>query len=144
MKKQILLLFSLLTMISLAASAQNKPGSHKDSITVITDADSIVFLKTEKPAEFPGGVEGWRTYLETNLRYPEQAQLKGIQGIVRIQFIVEKDGTITEVVALNNPGGGLAEEALRIFKNGPKWVPAEQNGRKVRYRHIQNITFRLT
>jgi protein TonB len=46
-------------------------------------------------------------------------------------------------MALNDPGGGLAEEAVRIIKNGPKWIPAEQNNKKVFYRHIQSLTFRL-
>lgn len=102
-----------------------------------------VFTKVEVPAEFPGGADAWRRYLERSLQYPEAAQENGIQGVVRVQFIVDKEGNISEVQALNDPGEGLAEEAVRIIKKGPKWVPAEQNGRKVIYRHIQSITFRL-
>lgn len=102
-----------------------------------------VFTKVENPAEFPGGPDAWRRYLERNLQYPEQAQENGTQGVVRVQFIVDKEGNISEVQALNDPGDGLAEEAVRIIKRGPKWTPAEQNGRKVIYRHIQAITFRL-
>ncbi len=102
-----------------------------------------VFTKVENPAEFPGGPDAWRRYLERNLQYPEAAQESGTQGVVRVQFIVDKEGNISEVQALNDPGDGLAEEAVRIIKKGPKWTPAEQNGRKVIYRHIQAITFRL-
>lgn len=102
-----------------------------------------VFTKVENPAEFPGGPDAWRRYLERNLQYPEAAQESGTQGVVRVQFIVDKEGNISEVQALNDPGDGLAEEAVRIIKRGPKWTPAEQNGRKVIYRHIQAITFRL-
>jgi protein TonB len=102
-----------------------------------------VFTKVENPAEFPGGPDAWRRYLERNLRYPEAAQENGTQGVVRVEFIVDKEGNISEVRALNDPGDGLAEEAVRIIKKGPKWIPAEQNGRKVIYRHIQAITFRL-
>lgn len=102
-----------------------------------------VFTKVENPAEFPGGPDAWRRYLERNLQYPDAAQENGTQGVVKVQFIVDKEGTISEVQALNDPGDGLAEEAVRIIKRGPKWTPAEQNGRKVIYRHIQAITFRL-
>jgi protein TonB len=102
-----------------------------------------VFTKVENPAEFPGGPDAWRRYLERNLQYPDNAQENGTQGVVRVQFIVDKEGNISEVQALNDPGDNLAEEAVRIIKKGPKWTPAEQNGRKVIYRHIQAITFRL-
>lgn len=102
-----------------------------------------VFTKVENPAEFPGGPDAWRRYLERNLQYPDNAQENGTQGVVRVQFIVDKEGNISEVQALNDPGDGLAEEAVRIIKKGPKWTPAEQNGRKVIYRHIQATTFRL-
>jgi protein TonB len=102
-----------------------------------------VFTSVQNPAEFPGGVGEWQRYLQKNLRYPEAAVETGVSGVVRVQFIVDSDGNISEVKALNDPGEGLAEEAVRIIKKGPKWRPAEQNGTKVIYRHIQAITFRL-
>ncbi len=132
----LLLLFGVVT----SANAQEKIPV-KDSKPVNED---YIFTKVDQPAEFEGGVEGWTKYLQENLKYPNKAIRKNIQGIVRIQFVVDREGNVKEVAALNNPGGGLAEEALRIIKNGPRWVPAEQNGRKVIYRHIQAITFRLT
>jgi len=102
-----------------------------------------VFTKVEVPAEFPGGPSAWKRYLERNLQYPDGAIDNNTQGVVRVQFVVDREGNISEVKALNDPGDGLAEEAERIIKRGPKWKPAEQNGRKVIYRHIQSITFRL-
>lgn len=102
-----------------------------------------VWTKVEIPAEFPGGQGEWTRYLQKNLRYPDAAIENGTQAVVRVQFIVDRDGNISEVVALNNPGDGLAEEAVRIIKKGPKWTPAEQNGSKVIFRNIQAITFRL-
>lgn len=106
------------------------------------DYDKI-FTKVENEAEFPGGPEAWKRYLERNMNYPESAMENGTQGVVRVQFIVDKEGNISEVQAVNSPGDGLAEEAVRIIKRGPKWKPAEQNGRKVISRKIQSITFRL-
>jgi periplasmic protein TonB len=131
-----------LTCISLFGFSQKQ-----DTVIVTTSpvvvSDSRVFTKVEKHAEFPGGAEGWRTYLMQNLRYPNKALKKNIQGVVRVEFLVDHDGNISEVKGLNDPGGGLMEEAVRIIKYGPKWQPAEQDGRKVLYRQIQAITFAL-
>jgi periplasmic protein TonB len=113
-------------------------------VTIDSDTSySKIFTKVDKPAEFPGGSQGWSEYLQKNLRYPNKAIKKNIQGVVRVQFLVDKSGNISEVKAMNDPGGGLAEESVRIIANGPKWQPAEQNGKRVIYRHIQAITFKL-
>jgi periplasmic protein TonB len=110
---------------------------------VVEEDYNKVFTKVENPAEFPGGQSEWTRYLQKNLRYPDNAIDNGTQGVVRVQFVVDREGNISEVQALNDPGDGLSDEAVRIIKKGPKWKPAEQNGRKVIYRHIQAITFRL-
>jgi periplasmic protein TonB len=110
---------------------------------VDTEDYEKIFTKVENPAEFPGGPEAWKRYLERSLQYPEDAASNGTQGVVRVSFVVDKEGNISEVTALNNPGDGLGEEAVRIIKKGPKWKAAEQNGRKVTYRHVQAITFQL-
>lgn len=107
------------------------------------ESDTKTWTKVENPAEFPGGAKEWARYLQKNLRYPDLAIENGNQAVVRVQFVVDKEGNISDVQALNDPGDGLAEEAVRIIKKGPKWLPAEQNGKKVIYRHIQAITFRL-
>ena len=117
-------------------------GQTKDTKPI--DTVTVKDLKTvEKPAEFPGGSDGWRSYLEKNLKYPKKAQRAKIEGVVRVQFIVDKTGVVSELGILSEPGGGLGEEVIRLISSGPKWIPAEQNGKKVSYRHIQAITFRL-
>lgn len=105
--------------------------------------NDTVFVKVEMPAEFPGGIDAWRRYLERNLQYPDAAISDETQGVVRVQFVIDTEGNVSDVVALNDPGNGLAEEAIRIIARGPKWIPAEQNNRKVKYRHSQPIIFRL-
>ncbi len=107
---------------------------------ILTDG-VVVYVNIE--ASFPGGAMAWKRYLEKNLRYPEQAIDAGISKVVTVQFVVDKEGNISEVKAINDPGFGLGEEAVRIIKRGPKWRPAEQNGRKVKYRQTQKITFML-
>ena len=141
MLKRIFFIFLLLVLgiIQHCLAQQTNPVKPAKPID-----DDIIFIKVDKPAEFPGGHLGWGDYLQANLRYPNKAMRKNIQGMIKVQFLVDKDGNVKEVVAINNLGGGLEEEAVRIIKNGPKWIPAEQNGKKVLYRHIQAITFQLT
>ncbi len=109
----------------------------------VEDVNTKVWTKVEIPAEFPGGQSEWIRYLQKNLRFPDAAIDNGTQGVVRVQFVVDREGNISDVQAMNDPGDGLAEEAVRIIKKGPKWKPAEQNGNKVIYRHIQAVTFRI-
>jgi protein TonB len=77
-------------------------------------------------------------------RYIEDAAASGMNPgtyTVNVRFLVEKDGSITQVTALNDPGYGLKQGAEEVVKRGPKWAPGEQNGRKVRSYHTQPITF---
>jgi protein TonB len=126
-----------------APPVETKSAGEVIAPKVVEEDYEKIFTKVENPAEFPGGQSEWTRYLQKNLRYPDNAIDNGTQGVVRVQFIVDREGNISEVQSLNDPGDGLAEEAVRIIKKGPKWKPAEQNGRKVIYRHIQAITFRL-
>ena len=128
-----------LLLILLACCATNRTtAKHRQQIDTTQKK-----YADEKPAAFPGGIEGWRKYLEANLHYPKKAQKKQIEGLVKVKMVVDANGNIGEVEALNDPGGGLAAEAVRVIKEGPKWVPAFQNGKNVRYKFVQSITFAL-
>jgi len=105
-----------------------------------------VWLDVQIPAEFPGGITAWQRYLEKNLD-PETAINNGAgEGTytVVISFIVSKDGTISNVIPATKIGYGLEEEAIKIIKKGPKWVPARQNGQQVNAYRSQPITFLVT
>ncbi len=106
------------------------------------DYDKIYSI-VEIPAEFPGGQAGWQRYLERSLNrdLPAQNGAPVGQYVVKVSFIVDKNGNISDVKAENDPGYGTADEAVRVIKKGPNWKPAIQNGRNVNYRHIQNIVF---
>ena len=97
----------------------------------------------EKAPELKGGVERWRRFLERNLEYPLYAMRKKITGVVSIQFFVEADGSVSELKVLKSPHSSLSNEAIRIMRLSPAWEPAIQYNRKVRFRHVQNITFVL-
>jgi len=121
----------------------------KGILTMYTDngivTDSL-FTREEKEAEFPGGEKGWRTFLERNLNPDVPVNRKAPPGIyqVSVMFIVEKDGSITDVTALTSYGYGMEEEAIRVIKKGPKWIPAVQYGRKVKAYRKQPLTFAVT
>lgn len=103
-----------------------------------------VYNTPEKMAEFEGGFEAMYAWIGQNLKYPQEAEKNGIQGRVTIQFVIEKDGTISEVKALRNPNKLLAEEAERIVRlTAGKWTPAKEKGEIVRSHFRLPINFRL-
>ena len=110
---------------------------------ILTDS---VFTREEKEAAFPGGEKAWRRYLNQHLdpNIPVNQKAPPDTYNVLVQFIVEKDGSITNVVALTSYGYGMEEEAIRVIKKGPKWIPALQYGRKVKAYRRQPITFAVT
>ena len=77
------------------------------------------------------------------MKYPAEASKKGIQGRVIVQFVVEKDGTISKAKVVNNADEQLKEEAIRVVEAMPKWNPGKQNGKEVRVKYTLPVTFRL-
>jgi TonB family protein len=86
---------------------------------------------------------GWNKYLSENLRYPPNAQRKGIEGTVIVAFVVNTDGTTTDIEILRSVGGGCDEEVIRIVKGSPKWTPGMQRGTPVRTRMRLPLRFML-
>jgi protein TonB len=109
----------------------------------VQDTSAKVFEKVEVEASVDR--QQWIEHLIKNLQSPiEKAAKKGMKAgtyTVQVKFLVEKDGSISYVEALNDPGYGLAKAAVKALKTGPKWRPGEQNGKKVRSYHTQPITF---
>jgi len=102
-----------------------------------------IFTIVEESASFPGGLAAWGKFLKKQLKYPRQAQRMGIEGRVFIQFIVERDGSLTDIKVVKGIGAGCDEEAVRVLKNSPKWKPGKQRGKPVRQKYIQNIMFKF-
>ena len=101
------------------------------------------FTKVEVEASFPGGEGQWRKFLERNLNASAPVDNGAPPGsyTVQVQFIVDKEGNVSDVKALSSHGYGMEEEAVRVIKRGPKWTPAIQNGRQVKAYRKQPITF---
>lgn len=102
----------------------------------------IIFTKVEIEPDYPGGQQGWISYLTSHLHYPDAAVKKNIQGTVVMQFIVNTDGKISDVKAISGPEA-LKVESIRAIKESGVWVPAQQNGKKVRAYKRQPITYKL-
>ena len=100
------------------------------------------FTKVEIESEFPGGTSAWMRYLNKSLRYPQEAIDNEVQGNVIVQFIVDKEGNVSDVEAVSGPSE-LRDEAVRVIKKSGKWTPAVQNGRQVKSYKKQPIVFRL-
>lgn len=102
-----------------------------------------VFDVVEQYPSFPGGEGAMFSYISNNLRYPQKAAENGVQGRVSVKFIVEKDGSISNVEVNRSVDPDLDNEAMRVIKNMPKWNPAKQNGTEVRAYYYVPVAFRL-
>ncbi|TCD17640.1 energy transducer TonB [Pedobacter psychrodurus] len=94
--------------------------------------------------EFNGGAKAWSKYMERNLRYPSRAQEEGAGGKVFVSFVVEKDGSITDVSVIKGVGFGCDEEAIKVIKKSPLWKPGKNKGVPVRVRYNMAINFTIS
>ncbi len=102
-----------------------------------------IFIVVEQMPSFPGGQAALMKYLAEHIKYPELAKESGIQGRVFINFVVEPNGKIDHVKVLRGIGGGCDEEAVRVVKSMPKWIPGRQRGKPVRVSFNLPIKFTL-
>ena len=115
--------------------AQPEPPKHEE--------ENKVFEVVEQMPMFPGGNAALMSYLGSNIHYPVVAAENGVQGRVSVSFVVEKDGSITDVQVARSVDPSLDKEAARVVRSMPKWQPGKQNGSFVRVRYIVPVTFRL-
>ena len=108
-----------------------------------TDLPDEVFTVVEELPEFNGGMEAFYQYVGNEIKYPAQAKQKGVEGQVYVQFVVERDGSVTHVEAIKGIGSGCEEEAVRVIKNAPAFSPGKQRGRAVRVRMEMPVRFKL-
>lgn len=126
------------------AEANNLLNTTRPS-TCVSNLDSLsrIFTNVEVLPSFPGGIQQFGKFLSANLKYPKQAWLDKVQGRVFCQFVVEKDGSLSDIKVMRGIGGGCDEEAVRVLSTSPKWSPGIQNGRSVRVSYTIPIFFQL-
>ena len=105
--------------------------------------DSIYQIVDQMP-EFPGGTEALLKFVTNNVKYPEKAKDEEISGRVFISFVIEKDGSVSNVEVKRGIGGGCDEEAVRVIKSLPNWKPGIKDGKPVRVSYMMPINFKLT
>jgi TonB family protein len=101
------------------------------------------YTVAEAPPSFKGGVDGFLRYLGDNIYYPVEDRRSGIQGVVVAQFVVERDGKLSNIKILRAPSPGMQSEALRVIKRSQSWIPGTQFGRTVRATYTVPIHFSL-
>ena len=107
------------------------------------EEEQKVFDYAEQMPSFPGGQGALNEYLSKTIRYPVAAEENGIQGRVIVQFVVEKDGSITDVRVVRSVDPSLDKEAVRVAKSMPRWISGKQNGSAVRVKFTLPVSFRL-
>ena len=130
MNKYIFSLICFLFMMALPMNAQS------ESSTKVYDA-------VDEMPSFPGGLNGLMTFLAQNMVYPVTAQENGVQGRVIVSFVVETDGSITDVKVARSVDPYIDKEAMRIVKAMPKWTPGKKDGKPVRVKYTVPVVFRL-
>lgn len=152
--KQMLLLFTLILMSPCCAQTQkgNNPKPENCDAVIVQRCDSsseriatdnkIICYLIEMPS-FPGGQDSLKVFIARNLCWPEGYEENNIQGRVICEFTVEKDGTCTGFKVMRSLHPAFDEEALRVLRLMPKWIPGRDNGKSFRSNYVIPITFRL-
>ncbi len=105
--------------------------------------ETEIFTVVESMPEFPGGAEQMMIFIAKNMKYPPMARESGIQGRVFVNFVVEPNGSVSNVKVLRGIGGGCDEEAIRVVESMPKWTPGRQRGKAVRVSFNLPVRFTL-
>ena len=138
------ILVGLVTGIAVA-SAINPNGVVRGAIEHVIGIpeDTTIYNNVEVMPSYPGDMAECYMFVARQMHYPEEAEEKGIEGRVLIRFVVEKDGRLTNFEVIETPDPLLSDEALRVLKQMPKWIPAKNKGKDVRCRYSMPILFRL-
>ena len=133
MKKLIIL--SLMALFGLTTVSAQK--------TVVSQKNDQVFDVVEQMPEYPGGMQALFEFLKENIKYPEDAQKQKVEGRVLAKFVVETDGSISNIEVVKHAFPSLDAEAVRVIQAMPKWSPGKQKGQAVRVKYVVPINFNL-
>ena len=111
--------------------------------TVVSQKNEKVFDIVEQMPEYPGGMQALFEFLKENIKYPEDAQKQKVEGRVIATFVVETDGSISNIEVVKHAFPSLDAEAVRVIQAMPKWIPGRQKGQAVRVKFVMPINFSL-
>lgn len=131
----------------LQKASDRAQGVHDDVETPVhppfNEDTTYSMTMVERMPEFPGGQEGLMRYLSVNVKYPMEAMEAGVQGVVYVEFVVAKDGSVGDAKIKRSPANSLSTEALRVVEAMPGWAPGMLGGKPVRVQFILPIRFTL-
>ena len=111
--------------------------------TVVSQTNQKVFDTVDQMPEYPGGMQAMIEFLQANMKYPEDAAKQKVEGRVMVQFVVETDGSISDVHVAKQVFPSLDAEAIRVVQAMPKWTPGKEKGKVVRVKYNLPIVFRM-
>ncbi len=145
MKKLALFLVLAIAFVACTSKSQTENSAQNETIAEIVQPEAEeVYSSVDQMPEFPGGMGELGNYLQTNLRYPSKAVENHWEGRALCQFIIEKDGSISNAKIIRSTGSQLLDvEAMRVVLNMPNWTAGKQNGDSVRVQFALPIVFKL-
>ena len=118
----------------------SSPAMAQDVDSITNIESKKVFGNPEMQPTFKGDINLW---LAQNMRYPEEAEKNNIEGKVIVSFVIEKDGSVSNIKALKSPHSSLTEEVVRLVKAMPNWNPGTMSGKPVRVKYVLPLSFKL-
>ena len=140
--EKIISILALLLLCMTCVHGQSSQQEVKQDTTTDRQSKKWVYDPVEEMPSFPGGMGALMQYLSENIKYPKEAEQKGIQGRVICSFVVEKNGSITDVKVRRRVDPSLDDEAVRVIKGMPKWIPGKHYGKPCRVRFQLPVTFK--
>ena len=132
------------TNIDFAEFAEDVEIIQQVAVEEETIEEDQPFVKVEQMPSFMGGdLLTFRNWVQSKVRFPQIAQENGISGRVLLMFVIERDGTLTNIQVLQTPDSSLSDEAIRVLKTSPKWTPGKQRNQTVRVKYTLPIDFRI-
>ena len=134
----IIVSVNYVTLLSNALPATDK--SVDDSVHYVDNSEVFMFVD-QMPSFNGGGISKFREYIKSNIEYPAKAKEQSISGKVIVKFVIDKEGNLTDIQLANSVHPLLDNEALRVIKSCPKWVPGKQQGQVVKVQYIIPVNF---
>ena len=146
MPKPIFFILSILFATTLVKAQEKTIDSivPRPGVPITTADGKKIYVSVEKDPGFRGGLNNFYRYLSDNIRYPPDAQRNHIQGKVFLTFVIETDGSLSNVTVVRGVSADIDAEAIRVVKASPKWTPGLQNGVPVRVSYTMPISFILS
>ena len=131
----------IMILMAFAVVCFNAQAAERHNNNVVQD--DVVVDKPDVLPEFPGGMDALMTYVGSNVKYPSEAFTKKVEGKVIVEFIVKKDGSVSNAKVISNTNEMLNKEALRVVNAMPKWTPGKNKGKVVDVRFVLPVAFKL-